>query len=178
MKRLVVSISLLVVLYSLSSCASAEDESAFLAEFSIAPIIEANGQYLLAKHTVSSGLVSEPPVPFFQQHEEAVVRIDPSQIPTFMEAVRNDIETALTRSGAKIIGRGGDHPELIEQVRAIRGTETRRPTGDHQRENDTSTDLVGFSFRYSDGRTDGAVNVWGVRGEGTKLVLIVLITES
>lgn len=178
MKRLVVLISLFVMLCSLSSCASASKESAFLAEFSVAPIIEANEQYLIAKHTVSSGLVSEPPVPFFQMHEEAIVRIDASHIPAFMEGVRSGIEHSLTSSGAQIVGRGGDHPELIEQVLASQGLETRKPDSDRQGQEGGSTDLTGFSFRYRDGQVEGAVNVWAVPGKGTDLVLILLITES
>jgi hypothetical protein len=33
-------------------------------------------------------------------------------------------------------------------------------------------------LRYSDSQVDGIVNVWGVRGQGTGLILIALITES
>jgi hypothetical protein len=177
-KRLVIFLSFLIVLCGLGGCGSVGSESAFMAGFSIGSIIEANEQYLIAKHTVSGGTVSEPPVPFFQKHEEATVQIDSSHIPAFMEAVRSDVELGLTSTGAKICGRGGDHPELIEQVLASQGREIRERGSDRQGQEGVSTDLVGFSFRYSDGPVVGAVNVRGVRGEGTRFVLIVLITEG
>ena len=178
MKRLMILILFLIVLCGLGGCGRVSGESAFMAGFSIGPIIEANEQYLIAKHTLSGGAVSEPPVPFFQKHEEAIVQIDPSDIPAFIEAVRSDIELGLTRSGAKICGRGGDHPEHIEQALASQGLKIRGRTSDRQGQEGGPTDIAGFSFRYSDGQVDGAINVWGVRGEGTSLILIVLITES
>jgi hypothetical protein len=177
-KRWVFLFSLLVVSCGLSGCGSIGRESAFMAGFSLGSIIEANDQFLIAKGTVSSGTVSEPPVPFFQKHEEAIVQIDSSHIPTFMEAVRSDIEISLTSSGAKICGRGGDHPEHIEQALASQGLKIRGRTSDRQGQEGRPTDIAGFSLRYSDGKVDGVVNAWGVRGKGTSLILIVLITES
>ncbi|UCC61707.1 MAG: hypothetical protein JSV36_12990 [Anaerolineae bacterium] len=177
-KRLVILLCCLVLLPGLGGCESAGIESAFLTEFSIGSIIKANEQYLIAPHTVSSGTVSEPPVPFFQKHEEAIVQIDASRIEAFMEAVRSDIEQALTSSGAEIRGRGGDHPELIQQALASQGLEGRRREGARQGQASEAAGIAGFSFRYSDGNAEGAINVWGVRGQGTTLFLIVLITES
>jgi hypothetical protein len=177
-KRWLIFSFVLIVVCGLSSCGDTGRESAFMAGFSIGSIIEANEQYLIAPHTVSGGAVSEPPVPFFQKHEEAIVQIDSSHFPTFMEAVRSDIESGLTSSGAKISGRGGDHPELIEQALTSQGLEIRGAESDRQGQEGGLADIAGFSFRYSDGKADGAINVWGVRGEGTRLVLIVLITES
>jgi hypothetical protein len=95
-----------------------------------------------------------------------------------MEAVRSDIELSLTSSGAKICGRGGDHPEHTDQALTRQGLQIRGPESDRQGQEGGSTGITGFSFRYSDGKADGAISVWGVRGEGTSLVLIVLITES
>jgi hypothetical protein len=168
----------LMVVCGLSSCGDTGRESAFMAGFSIGSIIEANEQYLIAPHTVSGATVSEPPVPFFQMHEEAIVQIDPSHVPAFMEVVRSSVERSLTSSGAKIVGRGGDHPELIEQVHASQGPEIRERTSDRQGQEGTPVDIAGFSFRYSDSKVDGVIYVRGVRGEGTRLVLIVLIIES
>jgi hypothetical protein len=176
-KRWLVFSFVLAVVCSLSGCRDIGRESAFMTGFSIGSIIEANEQYLIAPHTVSSGVVSEPPVPFFQMHEEAIVQIDPSHVPAFMEVVRSSVERSLTGSGAKIVGRGGDHPKLIEQVHASQGLEIRERTSDRQGQ-DTPSDIAGFSFRYSDGKVDGVIYVRGVRGEGTRLVLIVLIIES
>jgi hypothetical protein len=177
-KRWLVFSFVLAVVCSLSGCGDIGSESAFMTGFSIGSIIEANEQYLIAPHTVSSGVVSEPPVPFFQMHEEAIVQIDPSHIPAFMEAVQSSVERSLTSSGAQIVGRGGDHPELIEQVRASQGTEVRERTNDRQGRDGTPVDVAGFSSRYSDGKVDGVIYVRGVRGKGARLVLIVLIVES
>jgi hypothetical protein len=177
-KRWLIFSFVLAVVCGLGGCGDAGRESGFLTGFSIGSIIEANEQYLIAPHTVSGGVVSEPPVPFFQMHEEAIVQIDPSHVSAFMEVVRSSVERSLTSSGAKIVGRGGDHPEIIEQALASQGLAIREHTGDRQGQEGTLADIAGFSFRYSDGQADGAINVWGVRGEGTSLVLIVLITES
>jgi hypothetical protein len=170
----------LVMACVLSGCGSVARESAFMVDFALASLIEANEQYLIAPHTVSGGTVSEPPAPFFQKHEEAIVQIDLSQIPAFMEAVRSDIESALTDSGAQITGSGGDQPEIIEQALAIASEEAeiRSRQIDHQGREGSLANITGFSFRYTDGEIDGAINVWGVRGEGTSFVLIALITES
>ncbi|UCC62502.1 MAG: hypothetical protein JSV36_17325 [Anaerolineae bacterium] len=64
--------------------------------------------------------------------------------------MRFDIEQTLTSNGATIQGGGfGDQ-----------------------------ADIKHFSVRYSEDETDGVINVWGVRGEGTSFTVIVLITES
>ena len=178
MKRWLVFSFVWAVVCSLSGCGDTGRESAFMTGFSIGSIIEANEQYLIAPHTVSSGVVSEPPVPFFQMHEEAIVQIDPSHIPAFMEAVRSCVERSLSSSGARIVGRGGEHPELIEQVLAGHGPEIRERTRDRQAQPSTPVDIAGFSFRYSDGKVDGVIYVRGVRGKGARLILIVLIIES
>jgi hypothetical protein len=177
-KRLAIALPFLIVLCSLGGCRNVGTQSAFMGGFSIASVIEANEQHLIAAHTVSSGTVSEPPVPFFQMDEVAIVQADATKVPAFMEAVRSDIEEALTGSGAEIVGRGGDHPEHIEKMLTSQGLETRGPSGDRQGQEVKLADIRGFSFRYRDGQADGAINVWGVRGEGTTLILIVLITES
>jgi hypothetical protein len=39
-------------------------------------------------------------------------------------------------------------------------------------------DIVEFDLRYSDDEREGVVNVWGVRGQGTSLILLVVIAES
>jgi hypothetical protein len=151
-----------------------------MGNFCLASLIGANEQYLIAPHTVSSGTVSEPPVPFFQKHEAAVVQVDSSQAPAFMEAVRSDIASDLARSGAQITGSGGDQPELVEQALATAGevAEIRSRQSDHQGRDGSPTGITGFSFRYTDGEIDGAVDVWGVPSQGTSFVLIALITES
>ena len=129
MKRWLIYSFALIVVCGLAGCGDTGRESAFLTGFSIGSIIEANEQYLIAPHTVSGGVVSEPPVPFFQMHEEAIVQIDPSHIPAFMEVVRSSVERSLTGSGAQIVGRGAaidstgqspsKSPTLVEQGRPI-----------------------------------------------------------
>ena len=161
MKRLTFFFTLLIMICGLNGCVTIVREipvpqSAFIASFSIGSIIEANEQHLIARHTVSSGMVSTSPESFFQKHEVAIVQVGSTNVSAFMEAVRSDIEQALTSNGAKIHGRGGGH---------------QGPEGG-------PADIKYFSFRYSEGEADGVTNVWGVRGEGTSFSLIVLITES
>jgi hypothetical protein len=164
MNRVVCSIALLIVLGSLGGCGNADregraSESTFLASFSLGPILEANDQYLIARHTISGGAVSEAPIAFFQKHEEVIVKVAETNVSAFMEAVRIDIEQLLTSSGGKIHGRrrGGNDGQ---------GPEGELPNTDY------------YSFRYSQNKTEGAINIWGVRDAGTNFVLIVLITES
>ena len=81
MRRFILFVVALIVLASLGGCGSAAgierpSESAFLAAFSLGPILEANEQYLIAKHTSSGDAVSEPPLGFFQKHEVATVKVD------------------------------------------------------------------------------------------------------
>jgi hypothetical protein len=155
MKRLAFFFTLLIVICGLGGCGNVGREapapqSAFSTSFSLGSVIEANEQYLIAGPRVSGGTESGPPAPFFQRHEEAIVQVDPTDVSTFMEAVRSDIEQALASSGATIHGGG------------IGG----------------QADIKHFSIRYREGEADGAINVWGVRGEGTSFTVIVLITES
>lgn len=164
MRRVIFLVAVLVVLASLGGCGNADgkerpSESAFMASFSLGPILEANEEHLIAKHISSGDSVSEPPVGFFQKHEVATVKVDESNASAFMEAVRSDIEQALASSGATIHGRGRG------------GNDGQGPEGELP-----NTDY--YSLRYRQDRTEGAVNIWGVRGAGTNFVLIVLITES
>ncbi|MGD9049486.1 MAG: hypothetical protein PVF77_15625 [Anaerolineae bacterium] len=164
MRRLILLVAVLVVLASLGGCGNAAgkerpSESAFLAGFSLAPILEANEEHLIAKHISSGDAVSEPPLGFFQKHEVATVKIDETNTPAFMEAVRSDIERDLVSSGATIHGQGRG------------GNDGQTPEGE-------LPDTDYYSLRYRQDSTEGAVNIWGVRGAGTNFVLIVLITES
>jgi len=124
--------------------------------FSLGAIIEANRQFLSTHEVASGGTVSGPARPFFQRREEAVVQIEPSKIPAFMDAVQAEMERSLADSGAKIVGRvsGRQGPGV------------------------SPTDIVEFDLKYNDSQVDGIVNVWGVRGQGTGLVLIAIVTES
>lgn len=157
MRRLAIFFTLLLVSSTLYGCGitSGNDpasESAFFANFSLGSIIEANEAQLVSKGTLSSGAVSEPPTSFFRKEEVATIQIDPADIPGFMNSVRSDIDGALTNSGAIILGRGG-----------VVGL---------------PVDLQGFSVRYREDRSEGVINLWGVRGEGTTFYLIALIIKS
>jgi hypothetical protein len=156
MKRLAFFFTLLIVICGLDGCgnASREQRSAFFSSFSIGSIVEENEQYLVAGSRISSGAEAGPAAPPFQKHEEMIVQVDTTNVFAFMEAVRSDIEQALTSSGATIHGRGNGGQE------------------------GGLADIEYFSFRYSEDEADGVINVWGVRGEGTSFNLIVLITES
>ena len=164
MRRTVFSIVVFIVVGGLGGCGNPDrgtraSESTFLADFSLAPIIEANEQHLIAKHTISGSVVSEPPIAFFQKHEEAVVELDATNASAFMTAVVSDIEQLLTSSGAQIRGRGRG------------GNDGQGPEG-------TLPNIDYYSLRYSHDRAEGAVNLWGVAGQETNFTLIVLITES
>jgi hypothetical protein len=130
-----------------------------LASFSLAPILEAQEQYLVARHTISGNTVSEPPTAFFQKHEEAFVQVDPTNASAFMAAVVTSIEQLLTSSGAEILGRG-------------------RGGNDGQGPGGTLANVDYYSFRYSQDNVEGVVNAWGVSGTDTGFTLIVLITEG
>ena len=156
MRRWMIVLAILIAVCGLGGCGSAARESDFMVGFSLGAIIEANQQLLLTQESESGGIVSGPALPFFQRREEAVVQIKPSDIPTFMAAIQSDIENALNNSGFKIVGRDGGRqgPGVIPG------------------------EIVDFGLSYSDGSVDGMVNVWGVRGQETRLILIVLLTES
>jgi hypothetical protein len=159
MKRLAFFFTLLIVICGLGGCGDAggKEQSAFKASFSLGSIVEANAQVLADGPRVSSGTEVGPSEPFMQKHEEMIVHVDSTNGSSFMEAIRSSVEEALTSSGAKILGRSGDV---------------------NQGPGDDPADSTGFSLSYREDTIYGVVNVWGVRGEDTKFILIVLITES
>lgn len=159
MKRLAFFFTLLILIYGLGSCGDAgeDQQSAFKAGFSFGAIVEANAQYLAAGPRESSGAEVGPPEPFMQKHEEMIIHVDSSNASPFMEAIRTGMEEALASSGAKILGRSG---------------------GVRQGPGDNPADSTGFSLSYREDAIYGVVNVWGIRGEDTKFILIALITES
>lgn len=164
MKRSTVLFTLLIVIWNLGGCRNADgetrtSESTFLASFSLAPILEGNEQYLIARHTISGSGISEPPIAFFQKHEEASIQVDETNVSALMEAVRSDIEQLLASSGAQIVGRGRS------------GNDGETPAG-------ALPNVDYFSLRYSQDETEGVINVWGVHDNGTHFVILVLITES
>jgi hypothetical protein len=183
MQRTTILSLFLIIALALAGCIGLprqgpQSPSAFMESFSIGSVIEANEQYLVAKHTVSSGELFEPPASFFELQELAIIEVDSIQAPPFLQAVRQDIEQALVDNGAQIVGVSGDHPERLERALAEQGI-----TRDSQREDRPARpgapeDGTHFAFRYSVDQTRGAIHVWGVRGQGTNYTVIVLITES
>jgi len=103
---------------------------------------------LLEEARYSSEAESGFKEPFLQSHEEMTVQIDPRKVPDFMAAVRFDIEKVLIDSDASILG------------------------------SENETNGAGhFSLSYKENEITGAIHVWGIPGEDTNYIIIVLITE-
>lgn len=158
MKRFAFVFTLLTMLCLVSGCKSTggEQRSTFYTTFSIAEIIAENDQYLLPASRTLSGTEAGPAAPPYQKHEETVLQIDAAEVPKFMQAVKTDIEQAIMVNGARIVGRGGSFQDPV--------------TG--------PVDIDYISFRYSMDNVNGIINVYGVCGEGTNYIIIVIITES
>lgn len=158
MKRFAFVFTLLTMLCLVSGCKSTggEQRSTFYTTFSIAEIIAENDQYLLPASRTLSGTEAGPAAPPYQKHEETVLQIDAAEVPKFMQAVKTDIEQAIMVNGARIVGRGGSFQDPV--------------TG--------PVDIDYISFRYSMDNVNGIINVYGVCGEGTNYLIIVIITES
>jgi len=155
MKRKALVLISLILLLSNTGCGNVEDTpieppNTFAEKFSIGEILDANETHLITKQTISGSEVTEPSVPLYHKNEEAIVQLDPGNEVEFMDAVWLDVQEAIRQSGARIDGVGKREQEEAEH----------------------------FSCRYSDGEMDGLINVWGVQGQGTEYVLIVLIVES
>jgi hypothetical protein len=159
MKRVALLVAVLLVIGSLAGCGNAarEAESAFKAGFSLGAIVKANKGSLMAGSRISSGTEAGPPEPFVQRHEGMIVQVDPAHASAFMDGVRTTVEETLIRSGARILGRGGDARQVADG----------KPV-----------DPTYFWFGYSEDAVYGVMHIWAVPGEGTSLTLIALITES
>jgi hypothetical protein len=159
MKQKLFVIALLIVICSVGGCGTERgaEQSAFKATFSLGSIVEANQQLLLPGPRISSGSEAGPSEPFTQTSEVMTVQVDPSNVLALMEAIQSGIQESLTSSGAESLGGGG--------------SASGDPTGH-------LSDLVLFSFGYRAGEVFGTINVWGVPGAGSSLVLIVTIVES
>lgn len=158
MNRLSLIFALIVTFSSLTGCSITSEnpppsQSGFKESFSLGPIVEANEGFLLAGSRGLSGVESGPRGPFVQSHEEMIVQIDPANISPFMGAIRNDINEAITSSGADILGYSGGIGQGPD-------------------------DLTRFSYSYSEGDLYGTIQVWGLRSSGTNFQLIVLLTEG
>jgi hypothetical protein len=121
--------------------------------FSIGPIVETNKGYLLDGPLTLSGSEAGPVEPFIQSQEEMILHVDPMVAVDFMKIIKSGVEEAINTSGANIVGRGGG--VLVD-----------------------SSDILFFSISYTQDSFYGVINVWGVRGDVDKLVIIAQITES
>jgi hypothetical protein len=98
-------LALLILSVGLFSCTNAAPvQSTFKANFSLEALIEANQQHLLEHARVSGGAEVGSQEQFTQRHEKMTVRVEPDNIPAFMDAIRSDIERALLESDARING--------------------------------------------------------------------------
>ena len=152
MKHLTMVILIFIIAIILAGCESEDPEPSreFFSNFTIGEIIAENEAYLLESSRVLSGGSVGPPEPFVQRNEEISVQIEAANIPSFMQAVKSDIEKAVTDSGAQLQGYGTGSIESLEY----------------------------FSLAYSQDESYGTIHVWGVPGEGTEFKIIVLLTED
>ena len=124
----------------------------FKQNFSLGNLLEEHHELLLDGPRVARGMEVGPREPFVQSQEEMVMQVDPDNAAALLTIIRSDIEENLSSSGATIVGIG--NWEIQPEPTAY------------------------FSYSYSEGSIFGVINLWGVRGEGNTLVLIVQITES
>lgn len=159
MKRKLFAIALLIVICSVGGCetGSSTAQSAFKTTFSLGSIVEANEQLLLPGPRVSSGSETGPSEPFTQSSEVMTVQVDSTNAVAFMETVQSGIQESLVASHAELLGGGG--------------SASRDPSG-------YLSDPVHFSYSYREGEVFGTINVWGVQGQESSLVLIVTIVEG
>jgi hypothetical protein len=162
MKRPALLFTVVLTALGLVSCGivsrqTSRGQSTFKENFSIGPVVEAHKELLLEGPRKLSGTEFGPREPFTQYQEEMTVQIDPVNINALMEAIKFDIEEAITSGGAEILGQGGG---------ASPGSEN-NPDG-----------VTNFSFSYSEDDFYGVIHVWGVRGDCTNFHIIALITES
>ncbi|KPL05878.1 hypothetical protein AMJ86_10510 [bacterium SM23_57] len=158
MKRFIFVFTLLCMLCLVSGCRSdsGQQRSTFYSTFSIGEIVAVHEQFLLPDSRVLSGTEAGPATPPYQKHEEMIVQIDMDNVPRFLEAIKTDIEQALVDSGARIDGRGGSFQDPVAG----------------------QVDIDYISFRYSQDKVNGIINIYGIRSEGTNYVLIIVLTES
>jgi hypothetical protein len=158
MKKSHFTVIIIITAICLSSCLVKRDQipqtqSTFKEGFSIGPIVETNKGYLLDGPLPLSGMQAGPIEPFIQSQEEMIVQIDPMVATDFMKIIKSDVEESINASGANIVGKGGG--VLVD-----------------------SSDILFFSFSYTQDSFYGVINIWGVRGDADKLLIIAQITES
>ena len=127
-----------------------EPSREFYTNFSIGDIVVDNEGYLLPGSRVLNGSEAGPPEPFIQRYEEINFQIDEANQDKFLSAVKLDIQTAIIDSGATVqgYGQGG------------------------------GTDSEYFSFEYIQDQIFGTIHVWAVKGPGSNMNMIVLLTED
>ena len=128
------------------------DQSKFKENFSIGEIVENHHELLIDGPRTLSGTEAGPREPFVQRKEIMTIQIDRDNITTLLNSILADVEESLSNSGTTIVGIGGTDA--------------------------TADPIAYFSFGYRDEPFYGVIDVWGGRGEGNDLVIIVQITES
>jgi len=156
MKRLGFLFSLLFIACGVAGCRSSggEQRSTFYSTFSIGEIVNRHERFLLPDSRTLSGTEAGPVESPYQKHEETIVQIDPANVPRLIEAVKTDIQQTILDSGARIEGQGGSLQDP------------------------TNGQIDYISFRYSQNEAGGIINLYGVRGEGTNYIIIMVLTES
>lgn len=160
MKRTVQLNIIFLVTFGLASCGivgrqtgprETPEQSKFKENFSIGTIIEAHEDLLIEAPRALSGMESGPREPFIQSQEYITMQVEQENIAVLMQIIQSDIQDVIIDSGAQQVGSGGSS---------------------------RFDEIANFSYSYREGSIYGVVNVWGVRGEETDLVIIVQITES
>ena len=152
MKRFYFCSIIMIGIIIISGCQNSADEPSreFYTNFSIGEIVVENEAYLLPGSRGSNGSESGPPEPFIQRYEEINFQIDEANQDAFLSAVKMDIQAAIIDSGATIqgYGQGG------------------------------GVDTEYFSFDYLHDQIFGTILVWAVKGPGSNMNIIVLLTED
>jgi hypothetical protein len=119
-------LAILILSAGLFSCANAAPvQSTFKANFSLEALVEANRQHLLEHARVSRGAEDGSQNQFTQRHENMTVRVQPDNIPAFIEAIRSGIEQALLENNARIVGSeisGSEHFSFSYNQNGLHGT--------------------------------------------------------
>ena len=157
MRRLTLFFTLLFTTCGIVGCRSTgnDQRSTFYSTFSIGEIVSRHEQFLIPEGRPLSGTEAGPAAPPYQKHEEMILQIETANVSRFMEAVKTDIAQAIIDSGTRIDGQGGSFQD---------------PAGGQ-------ADIDYISYRYSQSEVNGIINLYGVRGEGTNYIIIVIITE-
>jgi hypothetical protein len=157
MKRLAFLVTISLTILGLVGCGIvnqdvSKEQSDFKQNYSIGSIVEAHQELLLEGPRTLSGSEAGPPEPFIQSQEIMILQVDSANASELLAAIQSDLEENLRSNGAEIVGNSGRDIE--------------------------PDPIAHFSYDYGEGSFYGIVNVWGLRGEGTTLIIISEVTEG